>query len=74
MNTDLIRDDFPLIPTGLIETDALALEAYITMYSLAVENLDDVNEASERIAEELDMEGHMKAFQERTEAFQEFLM
>ena len=35
-------------------------------------DFDAFNEASERIAEELDMEGHMKAFQERTEAFQKF--
>ena len=51
MNTDLIRDDFPLIPLGLIETDAIALTTYITMYSLAVENLDDVKVASGKIDE-----------------------
>ena len=49
MNTDLIRDDFPLVPLGLIETDAIALTTYITMYSLAVENLDDVKVASGKI-------------------------
>lgn len=51
MNTDLIRDDFPLVPLGLIETDAIALTTYITMYSLAVENLDDVKVATGKIDE-----------------------
>lgn len=51
MNTDLIRDDFPLGPIGLIDTDAIALMTYITMYSLAVENLDDVNTSNGKIDE-----------------------
>lgn len=51
MNTDLIQEDFPSTPLGLLSTDAVALTTYITMYSLAVENLDDVNVATEKIDE-----------------------
>lgn len=51
MNTDLIRDDFPLGPTGLLEADAIALMTYVTMYSLAVENLDDVKTSTGKIDE-----------------------
>ena len=51
MNTDLIQEDFPSTPTGLLNTDAVALTTYITMYSLAVENLDDVNVATGKIDE-----------------------
>lgn len=51
MNTDLIQEDFPSTPTGLLNADAVALTTYITMYSLAVENLDDVNVATGKIDE-----------------------
>lgn len=51
MNTDLIQEDFPSTPTGLLNMDAVALTTYITMYSLAVENLDDVNVATGKIDE-----------------------
>lgn len=58
-----------------IEKDSeLLLGAIMEHYNSESPDFDAFNEASERIAEELDMEGHMKAFQERTEAFQEFLM
>ena len=51
MNTDLIQEDFPSTPTGLLNMDAIALTTYITMYSLAVENLDDVKVATGKIDE-----------------------
>ena len=51
MIEDLIREDFPAEPLGLIDTDALSLMTYITMYSLAVENLDDVKTSTGKIEE-----------------------
>jgi len=51
MNTDLIQEDFPSTPTGLLNMDAVALTTYITMYSLAVEDLEDVNVATGKIDE-----------------------
>ena len=51
MIEDLIREDFPAEPLGLIDTDALSLMTYITMYSLAVENLDDVKTSTGKIDE-----------------------
>lgn len=51
MNTDLIQDDLKevLIPTGLFDVDIKALSTFILMYSLAVENTEDVKTANEEI-------------------------
>lgn len=51
MNLDLIKEDFPSTPTGLVNADAVALMTYALMYSLAVENLDDVNTSNGKIDE-----------------------
>lgn len=54
-----------------LERDSQSLlGAIMEHYNDESPDFDAFNEISERVAAELDMEGHMKAFQERTEAFQ----